>query len=291
MNGDDAPLGQLWVSNFLQRNPRVHSIVGRSIDAVRAKAADPQLIRAFLELFEQTQQRQVYNLRTYGIWMRLVSRWVYVITPRCSRQLISEGLRSISRESRVGLYCRGCICRWAETAPSSDIQGTEPQTTWFPSISVPDWFYTTSENGWTSNNVGLEWLSRVFIPESTPTYGADRLLILDGHGSHVSTEFMWTCYQHRIHCLYLPAHSSHVLQPLDLAPFSVVKSKYRDQRRALSALNDAAPAKKERFILSYYQARMRGLSKPIYRLVGVLQASVRTTQSSYSHHHKYRLGQ
>jgi hypothetical protein len=28
MNGDNAPLGQNWVSYFLQRNPRVHSIVG-----------------------------------------------------------------------------------------------------------------------------------------------------------------------------------------------------------------------------------------------------------------------
>jgi hypothetical protein len=37
MNGDDAPLGHLWVSHFLQRNPRVHSIVGRSIEAARTQ--------------------------------------------------------------------------------------------------------------------------------------------------------------------------------------------------------------------------------------------------------------
>jgi hypothetical protein len=57
INGDDAPLSQLWVSNFLKRNKRVHTIVGRSIEAVRAKAANLETIRAFMELFESTQLR------------------------------------------------------------------------------------------------------------------------------------------------------------------------------------------------------------------------------------------
>jgi hypothetical protein len=76
---------------------------------------------------------------------------------------------------------------------------------------------------------------------------------------------MWTYYQHRIHCIYLLAHSSHVLQLLDLAPFLVVKSKYRDQIRALLALDNAAPIKKERFITSYNTARIRGLSERVIR--------------------------
>ncbi|KAI2474910.1 Transposase protein, partial [Pyrenophora tritici-repentis] len=50
MNGDNAPLGQHWVANFLRRNPRVHSIVGRKIEAARAEAANPDSIREFLEL-------------------------------------------------------------------------------------------------------------------------------------------------------------------------------------------------------------------------------------------------
>jgi hypothetical protein len=41
MNKDDEPLGLRWVSHFLNRNPEVHSIVGRSIEAARAQAADP----------------------------------------------------------------------------------------------------------------------------------------------------------------------------------------------------------------------------------------------------------
>jgi hypothetical protein len=53
MNGDHEPLGKLWISNFLSRQPRVASIVGRSTEAPRAEAASPAKIRAFLELFER----------------------------------------------------------------------------------------------------------------------------------------------------------------------------------------------------------------------------------------------
>ena len=76
---------------------------------------------------------------------------------------------------------------------------------------------------------------------------------------------MWEARENKIHLLYLPAHASHLLQPLDLAPFSVVKSRYRDAIRALSALDDAAPIKKERFVASYNLAREEGLSPKTIR--------------------------
>ncbi|KAF2785425.1 DDE-domain-containing protein, partial [Melanomma pulvis-pyrius CBS 109.77] len=68
-----------------------------------------------------------------------------------------------------------------------------------------------------------------------------------------------------VELLFLPAHSSHVLQPLDLTGFSVVKSKYRHQIRKLSALDNAAPVKKKRFITCYDYAREEGLSERVIR--------------------------
>ena len=142
-------------------------------------------------------------------------------------------------------------------------KGKSLQTTWFSSEYVPDWVYTTSQNGWTAQEIGIEWLWRINIPETRREGNRWRLLILDGHGSHIDIEFMWLCRQAQIWLLYLPAHTSHILQPLDLAAFSVVKSRYRDQIQALSSLDDAAPVKKERFISSYNQACEEGLSERV----------------------------
>ena len=54
VNGDYKPLGQLWIPYFIARNPRVASIVGRTIKSARTTAASQDTIQAVLELFERT---------------------------------------------------------------------------------------------------------------------------------------------------------------------------------------------------------------------------------------------
>jgi hypothetical protein len=265
-NGDDDPLGHLWITNFLQRNPRVHSIVGRSIEAARSQAATPELIRAFFELFEATRIR--LGIQTADIWNADETGTALGVCTN-SAVLGSAYKKKTHVESPGSREWVSVVETISATGrrlrPIVIFKGQSLQTTWFGSEAVPDWFYTISENGWTSNSIGLEWLQRIFIPESTTTPGAHRLLLLDGHGSHVTTHFMATCYQHKIHCLYLPAHSSHILQPLDLSPFSVIKKKYRRQISELASLDDAAPVKKERFIRCYHEARLDGLSLHVVR--------------------------
>jgi hypothetical protein len=73
MNGDYEPLGQLWVPHFITRNPRVASIVGRTIESARTTAANYETIRAFLELFERTrvelgiQYEDIWNMDETGV--------------------------------------------------------------------------------------------------------------------------------------------------------------------------------------------------------------------------------
>jgi hypothetical protein len=61
------------------------------------------------------------------------------------------------------------------------------------------------------------------------TKGAYRLLRADGHGSHVTPEFDHFCKDHSIITLYMPSHPSHLLQPLDVGYFAVVKRSYGRQ--------------------------------------------------------------
>src|SRR2546421_1231123 len=50
-----------------------------------------------------------------------------------------------------------------------------------------------------------------------------RLLICDGHDSHISADFVRFCINHHINLILLLPHSSHLLQPLDVAVFSPLK--------------------------------------------------------------------
>lgn len=66
MNGDTTPVGKRWIQHFIQRNPRVASIIGRPLEAARSTAATQEQIRAFLELFERTRIR--LGIRQEDIW-------------------------------------------------------------------------------------------------------------------------------------------------------------------------------------------------------------------------------
>jgi hypothetical protein len=50
------------------------------------------------------------------------------------------------------------------------------------------------------------------------------LLILDGHGSHDTDEFVRIALEHSIHVLQLPPHTTHKTQPLDVGCFGPVKT-------------------------------------------------------------------
>ncbi|KAI0991865.1 hypothetical protein K3495_g16322 [Podosphaera aphanis] len=143
-------------------------------------------------------------------------------------------------------------------------KGKNPQLSWFEE-STPDSTYTTTENGWPSNMTALAWLKEVFLPQTTPEGNRSRMLLLDGHSSHATVDFMWECKTNNVHLVVLPPHSSHVLQPLDLGVFSPLKHHYRSIISDLAYLDDATPIKKRRFLAAYNQARTEALTSRVLR--------------------------
>jgi hypothetical protein len=90
-----------------------------------------------------------------------------------------------------------------------------------------DWQFEVSPNGWTSDEIGLRWLQKIFLPSTfLRIKGKYRLLVLDGHGSHLTPKFDEICYQNDVIPICMPAHSSHLLQPLDVRCFAVLKRAY-----------------------------------------------------------------
>ena len=125
-----------------------------------------------------------------------------------------------------------CVSATGQSLPPLIIfSGANVQQQWFPDTEdqpYEDWYFTISSNGWTNTDIGLKWLKEVFIPNTKPANPMEwRLLLLDGHNSHTTEEFMWTCLINRIYIVFLPSHSSHVWQPLDVAVFSVLKRRFR----------------------------------------------------------------
>ena len=90
--------------------------------------------------------------------------------------------------------------------------------------------------------------------------GIYRLLILDSYSSYIAPEFNLFCKEHLIITLCMPPHSSHLLQPLDVSCFAVLKRSYGQQIRAYirSGINYID---KPDFLQAFYTARTEAISK------------------------------
>src|SRR5450432_3216673 len=134
-------------------------------------------------------------------------------------------------------------------------------STWYTDTLPLDWTIGVSANGWTDDKLGLVWLQSVFEKHTVHrTKGVYRLLILDGHGSHVTPEFDLFAKEHLIITLCMPPHSSHLLQPLDVGCFAVLKRLYGQQIEGLMR-NGVNHIDKQDFLEAYYNARKETMTQ------------------------------
>jgi hypothetical protein len=157
-----------------------------------------------------------------------------------------------------------CICIDGTTIePLVIFKGQNVIQSWIPNEILNKWYFSANSKGWTSNLHGIEWLKHIFEPATREKANGgqqQRLLICDGHDSHISSSFISHCIQNRISLLILLPHTSHVLQPLDVAIFGPLKKRLT---AALSHLNEAQLTRiqKAEWLDAYIKARRVAILK------------------------------
>ena len=167
-----------------------------------------------------------FQLGRVGRTKRIFSKALY--KQKGVRQALEDG-------SSQWITVVACICADGKPlSPTLIFQGANGaiQSSWVEAISEGEHsvFVTSSPSGWTNNDIGLAWLKEVFERE-TRRYASTgyRLLLLDGHGSHVTIEFIEYCHEHKILLAVLPPHATHTLQPLDVCMFKPLADAYSTQ--------------------------------------------------------------
>jgi hypothetical protein len=263
--GDHKPLGRKWSSHFVERHLAVKTKLGRRTDWKRINAATPDNIRHLFNLYETVSwipPRRRYNADEGGIMEGQGINGLVIGSSQENPNTVP--VKTINARTWTSIV--ECISALGDALnPLLIFKAKSIQEQWFKKDFLakhPGWHVTFSENGWTSNDIAVEWLGKVFLPQTQPEDPADgRLLIVNGHGSHTSDEFMTMCYLNNVHLLFFPAHTSHVLQPLDLGCFSSLKTAYRRLIGEHTALTDTTKVGKANFLEFYAKAREIGLRK------------------------------
>ncbi|KAF4435476.1 hypothetical protein F53441_13499 [Fusarium austroafricanum] len=263
-NGYPDGVGKNWLQSFLRRYPEVSTLRGKKIDIERYNGANTELIKAFFALLmlpdiRKIRQENRYNVDEVGMMEGIGLNGLVLGHSEKKEALLKQP------GSRSWISILECISATGKVlTPLVIFKGKTVQQQYFPADLdfLNDWKFSCSPKGWTNNHLAFIWLKTVFIPQTKPEKeGEWRLLILDGHGSHMTEEFLWECYENKIFLLFLPAHSSHVLQPLDVAIFGPLKRLYRRYISDLAAVADCSTIGKISFLRNYYKARLEAISK------------------------------
>ena len=89
--------------------------------------------------------------------------------------------------------------------------------------AIPNTLFKNSESGWINSQLFAEWFAFFIknIPPARPV-----LLVQDGHSSHTSIELIEMARENNVTILCLPAHTSHILQPLNVGVFKSFKASF-----------------------------------------------------------------
>ncbi len=249
-------VGKRWAMNFVRRQPELRTRWSRPYDYQRAKCEDPEVIGAWFDRFRDMVAKHgilesdIWNFDETGFLMGQISSTLVVTSSdgRAKAKKIQPG-------NREWVTAIQAVRSDGEVIPPYlVVAGKMHLESWYRNSPFPpEWTIDLSETGWTNNRIGLDWVQH-FDKYSRPrTTGGKRLLVLDGHESHHSPEFENYCIDNDIITICMPPHSSHLLQPLDVGCFSVLKRAYSKEIEKMMR-NHITHITKPDFFLAFYNA-------------------------------------
>jgi hypothetical protein len=255
------PPGKNWPRAFEKRHPELKARKVRAIDWKRHENnIHGKLVEWFGVIGEVLQEpailaENVYNMDETGVMLSKLGSVKVFVGKDDLRDYRGTGVK------RTMVTAIECI--------SADGRSLQPLIIWPASTHrsnwtmypTPGWHYAHSENGYNDSKISLEWVKRVFDPQTREhAHGKPRVLICDGFGTHETLEMLEFCLGNNIILCRIPSHTSHKAQPCDVGPFGPLKTAYRDEVEQLNQGGVDAVGK-EHFTSLYKPAREKALTR------------------------------
>ncbi|GAB7336822.1 hypothetical protein MBLNU13_g11328t1 [Cladosporium sp. NU13] len=252
--------GKNWPQGFYKRNPQLKS---RRMRAMAWDRHDQNIYPKVTEWFSVISEElarpdvlteNVYNMDETGVLLGKLGSLKVLVGKNELRNYRGASpkrtlITAIECISATG-NCLDPLVIWPSATHRSNWT-THP---------TPGWHFACTKKGYTNNKINIYWIKHVFEPLTGATAnGKPRILISDGLASHECLKVMTFCYEHNIILCRLPSHTSHKLQPCDVAVFGPLKTAYREQVERLFR-GGAGTIGKQHFTLLYSRARATAMT-------------------------------
>jgi hypothetical protein len=260
-NDPIKPPGKNWPRAFEKRHPELKARRVKTMDWKRHENNIYYKMKEWLEVISEVlqdpaiQPENVYNMDETGVMLSKLGSVKVLIGKDDLRDYRGAGVK------RTMVTAIECISADAKSLLPLIIWPASTHRSNWTTYPTPGWHYAHSESGYNDSKISLEWLTRVFDPQTKDkAKGKPRVLICDGFGTHETLEVLEFCFENNIILCCLPSHTSHKLQPCDVGPFAPLKTAYRDQVERLNR-GGVDTIGKEHFTSLYSPARDKALSK------------------------------
>lgn len=224
------PPGKNWPRGFQRRHPALKS---RRVKAMAWERHENNIYDKIIHWFEVIREvlqdpailpENVYNMDETGVMLCMLGSIQVLVSKDDPRDYRGAGIK---RTMVTAIECISANGR--SLLPMIIWPATSHRSNW-TTFPTPGWHYACSESGYTDSKISLEWLKRVFDPQTREQANQKpRVLICDGFGTHETLEALEFCFENNIILCRLPSHTSHKLQPCDVVVFARLKEAYRDE--------------------------------------------------------------
>jgi hypothetical protein len=264
---DRNPLGKNWPTSFLTRHSDLKSMFTNPQDKNRWFSEEYDTFKHFFDLYSRTvntyliEPEDQYNMDEKGAMMGVIGHQRCIVSksnkkPKVAQDGNREWVTLVECVSMIGTVLSPWIIFKGKVQPAkwmAKMKELRKDEEFVGHICI-------SDNGWTDNELGVEWLKRCFEPETAKRQkGKWRLLLWDGHSSHISTAAIRFCLAHDIIPLCLPPHTTHLLQPADVGLFGPEATLYKNAIQRRSRPGAAHKIDKIDFLEVYHEIRPKAL--------------------------------
>ena len=238
--------GRDWFNGFLKRHPSLVPRKTEQLSSARARAQDPEVVRAWFELLDKeltqagvkTLPEHIFNVDESGFVTDPKSD---VVLARKGAKRVNQAIGGSGRE-QITVNCGG----------SASGMVLPPYVVYKGKNLYHDWTqggpekasFTTSDKGWMEGPQFLDWFHRLFLKETDHLKHHTRVLIFDGHASHLTLALAREAKENNVIILRLPAHLTHLLQPFDRSVFRPVKLCWQQLLREFARTHNGPVSKK-----------------------------------------------
>lgn len=239
--------GIKWFNSFMKRHPEISQKHAEYINMARAGITEEKIRRWFMEVKELldddfevlSHPKRVFNMDETSFY--LSPKGAVVLATR------GEPVYDVSSNSdKENITTLITVNALGEIAPPLTVFKYERLPPAVAKAAPPFWGLGKTEKGWMTGESFYEYFANVFYPFLVENnIELPVIVFLDGHASHLTMHLTNFCKANGIILVCLYPNTTHILQPLDVAFFFPLKSKWREMVRMWRYEHDGAEIRKQ----------------------------------------------